>query len=269
MSAELKRGLACILWAVSLFACRDDAQSALSIGGVSRQSLGAHVELVQLTLLRGPAPGGRAHLVYADPAHIDISVRLNEARSPLARLDSDALLTMNGAFFTPGYAPTGLLVSEGRQLHPFIKEAGGAGSGVIVLENDEVELIERDLVGTRDLSKSRLAIQAGPRVIEANGAPGIRKDDGVRAHRSFIGRSEDGRLALGVVLGPSGWSSGPSLFELQRVLSDHALGSGRLHVALNLDGGPSTGMYLRHPDHRVNEPESATVYSYLVMRLKP
>ncbi len=266
MNAELGNVAAAIAFAALACGCRNDVTSRLTLREVSRQSLTEEIELVQLLLARGTEPGGRAYLVYAEPEGVELGIELNSARSPLAKLASDALLTMNGAFFTPGYTPTGLLVSNGRQLHPFIKEAGGAGSGVVVLEDDVFELLERDAVGRRDFKSSRFALQAGPRIIEPGGAPGIRKSDGARAHRSIIGRARDGRLVLGVVLGPSGWGSGPSLYELQHVLIHESLGTSRLDFALNLDGGPSTGMYLRHPEHRVNEPESAAIYSYIVMR---
>lgn len=248
------------------WACRAESDQELSLEKLKRRPVGPGLELVEASLLRGTAPGGRAFLIHADPSPLDLTLELNTERSPLSKLAPDALLTMNAAFFTPGYTPTGLLVSKGRQLHPFVKEAGGAGSGVVLLEDETLELLERDAVGRRDWSKSRLAIQAGPRVVEPGGRPGIRTDDKVRANRSFIGRDAAGRLVLGVLLGPSGWSSGPSLYELQKVLLDQKLGDGRLDFALNLDGGPSTGLYLRHPEHPVSEPEGAAVYSYLVLR---
>lgn len=252
---------------LALGGCRSELEGALAVAKVERAQLAPGVELVRASLKRGHTPGGRAHLVFATPEAVTLEIELNPERSPLAKLGGDALLTMNAAFFTPSYTPTGLLVSKGRQLHPFVREAGGAGSGVVLETEAGVEMLERDEVKARDLGAARWAIQAGPRIIERGGVPGIRADDRVRAHRSFLGKDHRGRLVLGVVLGPSGFGSGPSLHELQQLLLDEALMEHRLDFALNLDGGPSTGLYLRHPEHPLVEPEGAAVYSYLLLRL--
>lgn len=260
------RALGLTLLTLTLAGCRAEREGALQLATIDRTPLAPEVELVRLSLERGHTPGGRAHLVYAAPDAVEVEIGLNAERAPLAKLAGDALLVMNAAFFTPSYTPTGLLVSKGRQLHPFVKEAGGAGSGVVLQGADGVRMLERDEVQKRDLEGARWALQAGPRIIERGGVPGIRTDDKVRAHRSLVGRARSGRLVLGVVLGPSGFGTGPSLHELQRLLLDERLGDERLDFALNLDGGPSTGLYLRHPEHPIKEPEGAAVYSYLVLR---
>jgi exopolysaccharide biosynthesis protein len=78
-----------------------------------------------------------------------------------------------------------------------------------------------------------------------------------------IGADAKNRVVIAVIVGPGGWATGPTLFELQQLLR-RDLG---LAFALNLDGGPSTGMYLRG-EPAIEVPESAPVHSVLAWRTK-
>ncbi len=242
----------------------------LRLAHIERTPLSSGVELVRADLVRGARSVGEFVAVYSDPAHIHAELHLNPDKDPLASmLGPDTMAVLNAGFFTPERRPTGLLVSHGRVLSPFVPEAGGAGSGVLILEEGRVQLLERDGVGTRDFARTTLAIQAGPRVIESTGQMGILSDDGQRAHRTVAGVDDRGRLALAVVLGSRGPSSGPTLFELQSLLSNQSLGPLAFRFALNLDGGPSTGLHLKSASVRINRPESSPVHSVLTLRPKP
>jgi exopolysaccharide biosynthesis protein len=248
-------------------------RAPVRIARVKRAPVGGALEIVEAELERSGESGGKLIAVYFDPHVVTPSISLNTGLAPLATLESDAVAVVNAGFFTPERRPTGLLVSAGRTLSPFVPRAGGAGSGVFLLENGTASLIARDQVGKRSFQDVTLAIQAGPRIIEPGGKNGIVSDDGARANRTVIGTDGRGRVVLAVVLGPAGWASGPTLYELQHLLGDHGLGRTSTELAfrfaLNLDGGPSTGMHVRSHERALDAPESAPVHSVLALRARP
>jgi hypothetical protein len=203
-------------------------------------------------LTRGWHSAGTVVAAYADVERFRPVVVSNPDREAIAAIAPEAPWVMNGSFFTPQAEPTGLLVSEGTTLHPFIGHGGPAGSGVLTL-GDGVQLHRRE--GFRPAEGFEFAIQAGPRIIEPGGQPGIYRDDGRRANRTVLGQSADGRLVMLVIHCQPGL--GPSLFELVSLLQSPALGP--LRVALNLDGGNSTGVRARLGDLDLALGEGATV----------
>lgn len=246
----------------------------LSIRHPVRLELAHGVELVRGSLFRGPREAGKLVAIYASLEHVKLRLSLNPERLPLADLAESALLVTNAGFFTKEWRATGLLVSAAKTLSPFVAQAGSAGSGVLVIRDGRIRLLERDAAKARDFKNALLAIQAGPRVIEPGGAAGIRSDDGARANRTVIGADRDGRLALVIVYQRDGGRRfGPSLFELMSLLGPKGLGRVSpelaLDLALNLDGGPSTGMTLRSMAHRADLPEQNRVYSVLSLSPQP
>lgn len=245
----------------------------LEVAEVHRTALAPGLDRLEAMLRRGDRTAGRLVALYFDPARIDASLALNAEAAPISALEPDALAVANAGFFTPERHATGLLVSGGRVLSPFVARAGSAGSGVFLIEDGVARLLPRDQVKRRSFERSTLAIQAGPRIIEPGGGPGIVSDDGARANRTVIGATADGRAIIAVVLGPTSWTTGPSLYELQRVLGPEGIGRRAADLefkfALNLDGGPSTGMQVRIPGHRFDVAESAPVYSVLALRPRP
>lgn len=265
---------AATLLAVTSAACTDPVGGGpLSLGEVTRRPLADGVELIEGTIQRGGNHAGKLHAIYADLAKVDADIVINEDRLGLPRVAPDTLAVMNAGFFTPDWKPTGLLVSGGKRISGLVPRGGAAGSGVLLLKNGKLRLKEREHTKREDLQHVAMGIQAGPRLIENGGRPGIRSDDGKRGHRTFIGADQRGRLVMGVVLGPGSVNSGPTLFELQGVLTAAGLGRSAhaelgLAFALNLDGGSSSGMVVRHPDHGRELPEAAAVYSVLALTVK-
>ncbi|MCB9655834.1 MAG: phosphodiester glycosidase family protein [Deltaproteobacteria bacterium] len=245
-------------------------RGSFKIVHLKRHDLRPGVEAFEIDFEHHSGPGGRLFLLYSDPSLISPRVAINQNREPIESLETGAFFVMNAGFFTPKWRPTGLLVSSQRVLSPFVREAGAAGSGVLVIRNDTVTLLERDKLSAADYRDAALAIQAGPRVIEEDGKQGIWSDDGARANRTVIGRDHRGRLAIAIVLGLHGWSTGPTLFELQHILGPEGIGR-RLpdyafSCALNLDGGPSTGFALRAPDVEISYGETSPVQNVLALR---
>jgi len=82
-------------------------------------------------------------------------------------------------------------------------------------------------------------------------------DDGTPARRTVVGQDSEGNLLF--VLAPRGTMS---LHELAVLLSEQGLG---LDVALNLDGGRSSGMWLRGTEWDVTIDSVASVPSAVVV----
>ena len=260
--------LATLLVGGTYLAARHGGAGHLHIHDVERQTLAPGAELLQANLYRGAADAGRLVALYLNPETVKLEVVLNPSRKKLTALAPGAQLVMNAGYFTPEYRPTGLLVSGGKILSAFVSSGGPAGSGVLVVNDGQVQLLRREDVGARPFKGTDFAVQAGPRLIESDGAPGIRSDDGQHANRSFIGADTRGWLVLGVVhRADGGMGGGPSLFELQRLLLQLDDEDRGLAFALNLDGGPSTGLILRAPP-QLDMGEAATVYSALAVRAK-
>lgn len=235
-----------------------------------RHRLAPGLELLEATVRDGGLSRGRLVVLYVDPERLRPRLHLNPELEELRRFAVGAVAAVNAGYFTPEHRPTGLLLSGGQILHPFVRQAGGAGSGVLVVRGGDIRLLERDAVKAKSLEGADLAIQAGPRVIEPDGSPGIRSNDGMRANRTAAGRDGQGRLALAVLHAPDGGVGiGVTLFELQQILGPEGLGAIAPHLAwtaaLNLDGGPSTGLHLRAGDTRIDLPALTRVVSVLTL----
>jgi uncharacterized protein YigE (DUF2233 family) len=153
-----------------------------------------------------------------------------------------AELVVNGGFFDPDGKPVGLAVSDGIVLSRIAKALSG---GVLTSDGTSVTLFPAEDFALPP--GNRFAIQCRPRLV-VDRAANVKSDDGKRAERTALCVRDAGRTVNVVIVKGSddGESIGPSLFALARHLADAGCES-----ALNLDGGPSTGIAWREGD-RVN-----------------
>jgi len=77
-------------------------------------------------------------------------------------------------------------------------------------------------------------------IVEPEGKPGIHRDDGRRAART-VACLAGNDLHFIVIAAPRG--DGPTLFESASLLREPPPRGFGCRVALNLDGGPSTGVW--------------------------
>jgi uncharacterized protein YigE (DUF2233 family) len=144
-------------------------------------------------------------------------------------------LAVNGGFFDPAGKPLGLAVSGGAVLARQAREMSG---GIVAIEGDRARLLEGETASLP--AAPRFAIQCRPRLV-VGGAPNVRSDDGHRAERTALClRREGQQIDVVVVRSEPGGSLGPSLFALGQFLARRGC-----EGALNLDGGPSTGVAWR------------------------
>lgn len=137
-----------------------------------------------------------------------------------------ASLAINGGFFTPSFAPLGLLLSRGRRLNRLRR----ADWGVLTISRRG----RAHIVHTRGYRRRKgadFAIQAGPRLV-TDGK--LLKLKAQRARRTAIGIAPGGReLVLVVVDRPM----------LTSDLAAHMRDTFGCPFALNLDGGSSTQLW--------------------------
>lgn len=172
--------------------------------------------------------------VEPDPRQTQLRIVSAPHGSTLERLMvANTLVLVNGGYFEADYRPSTWLVDRTLELAPKSDTSKG---GVFALRSDEL------FIGSfSDLHFApTLAIQSFPLLVEAGGRMGIHKDDGRRAARTIACRSE-GKLHFIVIAAPRG--DGPTLLETAELLQKPRPRGFGCDVALNLDGGPSSGVW--------------------------
>lgn len=201
---------------------------------------------VEVRRMRVAVDGGmveRVTLVRLDPAQVRFRVlytpgegrRVSEWVSSLRAAGQSPLLVVNGGYFTPEYHATGLLASNGRV---YGTSYSGFGGMFAVLPGRRVEvrwLVARPYDPAEVLVE---AVQSFPVLVRPGGVLGFPPDadDGRTARRTVVAQDWGGRVLF--IVAQDGFFS---LHALARWLLESDLD---LDVALNLDGGQSTGLYL-------------------------
>jgi len=269
----MMRRLSIAALALFIAACTSARPEIAVIEDVLSQKQTEHVEYVRLDIHSQGKSIGYLHAVYAHPENVNLTLGLNPERKAVHQTFPSALLVANAGFFTDTWKPTGLLRHSGRSLSPLITKGGAAGSGVFLITDNIPRLVEREQITRQEVQKASFAIQAGPRIIEPNGQPGIRSDDGKRTNRTFIGISEKGLLVVASFIAHPNGGRGLSLFQLQDLLTkrlrkETETAKYALKAALNLDGGPSSSFILRGKAHTVEASGSNKVLSIIALEIK-
>lgn len=169
-------------------------------------------------------------------------------------LSPGAVAAINGGYFEPTFQPSGLVRLDGRESSP--RAAEGVLSGIVALDAAGVlRLLPRDAA----LEGVHSAIQAGPFLIDPGGEVGVRPRPAA-ANRSVLASDDHGRLLLLA-------TGALTLHQVAVLLHDHpqAFGMERIERALNLDGGPSTGLSLAVEDPAWSMSERGPVRNVLLV----
>ena len=169
-----------------------------------------------------------------DASRTSLRIALSKHGAALWQLlPEGGLAVINGGYFEPDFRPSTWLVNDSVELSPKTDTSKG---GVLALGKSGI------FVGAfAGLSfKPVLALQSFPLIVEPGGLSGIHSDDGRRAARTVACLVGD-RLHLIVIAAPRG--DGPTLFESAALLRDAPPRGFGCRVALNLDGGPSSGVW--------------------------
>ncbi len=180
----------------------------------------------------------RLTIVRLDPAQVRFRVRYDPTNPrPVSAWASGSqpLLVINGGYFTPENEATGLLISQGQSWGVPFEDFAGMFA---VTADEQVSvrwLRERPYDPGEPLSE---AIQSFPVLVKPGGVMGFPADadDGTPARRTVVAQDRSGNILI--IVAPRGYLS---LHKLAVFLADSDL---EIDVALNLDGGRSTGLWL-------------------------
>lgn len=168
--------------------------------------------------------------------HFDVLYSPGEARSISAwQTQSGALLVVNGGFFTEEHHATGLVISDGKIYGRSYEGFGGMFA--VNASGPQLRWLPEQPYNPDE--PLRAALQSFPMLLTPGGVPAI-DDDGRRARRTVIAQDSEGRIVFLVA------NFGHfTLYGLSRYLQNSDLA---LEVALNLDGGASSGLLLADPE---------------------
>ena len=154
--------------------------------------------------------------------------------------ETNADLVVNGGYFSienERYFPDGLAISDGEA---FGRSFNGFG-GMLAIDQSGAEL--RWLVQEPYNSDEPLqaALQSFPILVQPGGELGFpaERENHARARRTVIAQDRDGRILF--MVAPEGYFT---LHQLSVYLTESDL---NLDIALNLDGGGSTGILVARP----------------------
>lgn len=159
---------------------------------------------------------------------------------------------VNGGYFHSDYRPVGLVVADGREIHP--SERAKLLAGILVAHGNRAEIVRSaKLPG---LSNLRAAIQCGPMLVE-DGAPTAGLNAERPARRTIAATDGGGRWALI-------YMTSATLADAAEILTTPgALGTLRVETALNLDGGSSTGLWAAASPNEISLPELGHVRNFV------
>ena len=154
--------------------------------------------------------------------------------------ETNADLVMNGGYFSIAndrYFPDGLAIMDGKASGRSFKEYGG----MLAIDPSRAQvrwLVEKPYNPTERL---QAALQAFPILVKPGGELGFgqEKDTNAQARRTVIAQDKAGRILFIVV--PEAYFT---LHELSLYLTESDLNP---DIALNLDGGGSTGILVANP----------------------
>jgi uncharacterized protein YigE (DUF2233 family) len=149
--------------------------------------------------------------------------------------EMNALVVVNGGFFTPEYRAAGLIISNGQK--EGTSYAGFGGMLAITAAGPEVRsLVQQPYDPNEPLLA---AIQSFPMLVTPVNQIGYPREDGLADRRTVVAQDRQGRILF--IVAQTGTLT---LHELSRYLADSELD---LSIALNLDGGASSGIQLAEP----------------------
>ena len=225
---------------------------------VDRQELNAGSSQAFVITVSDGSAIAKIHAAIGHPPELRFRVlnngdrRFSNVREAVSK--SEALAGVNGGYFQPDLTPVGLLISQGKVIHPL--ERAKLLSGVFFVRKQKPALVRAqhfsDTTGISD------AIQCGPFLVEnGNRISGL--NNRRSAPRTFVFLARGGHWGAGIC-------RSATLAELSEILIiADLLPNGPVVSALNLDGGSSTGFYLARGDQSISSPEWTTVRSYLLL----
>jgi hypothetical protein len=154
--------------------------------------------------------------------------------------ETNALMVVNGGYYSienERYFPNGLTIVDG--------EASGRSfdgfGGMLAINESQAELRWLVQKPYRSYERLQAALQSFPILVQPGGELGFgaERENGVSARRTAIGQDQQGRILF--IVAPQGYFT---LHQFSAYLTESDL---NLDIAINLDGGGSTGVLVASP----------------------
>jgi hypothetical protein len=188
------------------------------------------------------------YLLRVEPAYYQFGIAYHAEPQSLDEWqeETNALIILNGGYFRVeedgSYIPTGLTVVEGEVMGVSYESF----AGMLAVTNDGPELRwlaqkpydpDEPLLG---------AVQSFPLLVKPGGEIGFPEEheDNMQARRTVIAQDRGGRILM--IIASKGYFT---LHQLSAYLTASDLD---LDIAINLDGGPSSGVLLAEPIEEVS-----------------
>jgi uncharacterized protein YigE (DUF2233 family) len=190
----------------------------------------------QISIANG---GHQLRIVLVKPRECTLRVVDNpqgELSLGAAMEEHGCLAGVNGGYFHPGFTPLGLVIANGRKIHPL--ENAKLLSGLVVVNRGRVALLRKGEFKPGPTITE--ALQCGPFLID-HGRPVSGLNATKAADRTVV--LSDGKGGCALLMAES-----VSLAEMARILATPGLVPElKIVRALNLDGGSSSGMWVGQP----------------------
>lgn len=182
------------------------------------------------------------YLLRLDPNQFRLEVAYQETPQNLEdwQKETNALVVVNGGYFSiedEKYIPNGLIVVKGQTLG----DSYGPFAGMLAVSDYGTELRWLEERPYNPYEQLRAALQSFPVLVKPGGVLGfpVEHEDNLKARRTVIAQDRNGRILF--LVAPRGSFT---LHQLSVYLTESDLD---LNIAVNLDGGPSTGIWLAQP----------------------
>lgn len=207
-----------------------------------------HAAGLVIKTITGPAQA-ELKLVFFDEQHCLLRVASNASRKTAQPLDAmgrslQAVAICNGGYFHAGgdFGPAGLEIVQGTRTDKF---TGGDWVGGLMVKQGKAALVwEPEFRDAPDITDF---VQCSPWLVSDGGVTPVAQaaaQSDTPNHRTFIMTDQAGHWAIGVCKRLR-W------LELAHVLvTPGIITEMKVKRALNLDGGPSTGLWCRSADGR-------------------
>jgi uncharacterized protein YigE (DUF2233 family) len=197
------------------------------------------------------------HIWRFDQNHFQMDVAYAATPKSLEtwQRETNALMVVNGGFYSienESYFPDGLTIVDG--------VASGRGfnrGGMLAIDASRAELRWLAQKPYNASESLQAALQSFPILVQPGGGLGFgaERESHVSARRTVIGQDKNGRILF--MVAPQGYFT---LHQLSLYLTESDL---NLDLALNLDGGGSTGILLADP-HEIIPPSRPLPFVILV-----
>lgn len=204
-------------------------------------------------------PGSAARLVLYRfaPNTVDISFEQATSIGDIANwrtTNPDALLILNGTYFSEDAWPSGFMQIEGKRIGT---RSFDLDKSAMFVGGQHPRLV--DTAKQAEPSQEKMILQSYPMLMKS-GMAAVNADSGKRARRSIVGFDAAQNLYLGVV------SDGDiSLFALAQALDGLDI---EWQDVLNLDGGPSTGISTKIGEYEELKNSWTTIPNVILVRKK-